>query len=130
MIEHDQSNSLIIAATNHPEVLDYALFRRFDDVVEYHLPTPKQALGLIRSRLSQFAPKPFKKDGLIEQSDGLSYAEICRAVDASIKDAIMHEQTKVQRAELGRALEERRHISAKLVKNNINPSNHAGSDTR
>ena len=26
MIEHDQSNSLIIAATNHPEILDYALF--------------------------------------------------------------------------------------------------------
>lgn len=40
MIEHDQSNSLIIAATNHPEILDYALFRRFDDVIEYHLPTP------------------------------------------------------------------------------------------
>ena len=130
MIERDQSNSLIIAATNHPEVLDYALFRRFDDVVEYHLPTPEQALALIRSRLSQFAPKPFKKDGLVEQADGLSYAEICRAVDASIKDAIMHDQTKVQRAELGRALEERRLISAKLAKNSMHASNHAGPNTR
>ncbi len=34
MIENDQSNSLIVAATNHPEILDYALFRRFDDVIE------------------------------------------------------------------------------------------------
>ncbi|MEQ1590434.1 MAG: AAA family ATPase [Gallionella sp.] len=129
MIEHDQSNSLIIAATNHPEVLDYALFRRFDDVLEYHLPTSAQALDLIRSRLGAFAPKPYKKDGLVEQAEGLSYAEICRAVDESIKDAIMHDQSKVQRAELGRALEERRLISGKLVQNNKQMQNHAGSNS-
>ena len=130
MIEHDQSNSLLVAATNHPEVLDYALFRRFDDVLEYHLPTPSQALDLIRSRLGSFAPKPFKQDGLAEQAQGLSYAEICRAVDESIKDAIMHDQTKVQRAELGRALGERRLISTKLAQNNKHLSNHAGSSQR
>lgn len=130
MIEHDQSNSLIIAATNHPEVLDDALFRRFDDVVEYHLPTPAQALDLIRARLGNFAPKPFKKDGLVEQAEGLSYAEICRAVNESIKEAIMHDQIKVQRVELGRALEERRLISAKLTQNNKHTSNHAGTSSR
>ena len=130
MIEHDQSNSLIIAATNHPGVLDNALFRRFDDVVEYHLPTSPQALDLIRSRLGSFAPKPFKKDGLAEQAEGLSYAEICRAVDEAIKDAIMHDQTKVQRDELGRALEARRLIASKLAQNNKHLSDHAGSSPR
>jgi len=130
MIEHDQSNSLIIAATNHPEVLDYALFRRFDDVLEYHLPTSAQTLDLIRSRLGAFAPKPFKKDGLAEQAEGLSYAEICRAVDESMKDAIMHDQSKVQRTELGRALEERRLISSKLVQNNKHTSKNAGTNQR
>jgi len=130
MIEQDQSNSLIIAATNHPEVLDYALFRRFDDVVEYHLPTPTQALDLIRSRLGSFSPKPFKKDGLVEQAEGLSCAEICRAVDESIKAAIMHDQIRVQRVELGHALEERRIISAKLTKNNKHTSNNAGTIPR
>ena len=115
MIEQDQSNSLIIAATNHPEALDYALFRRFDDVVEYRLPMPEQALALIRSRLGSFTPKPFKRDGLEEQAEGLSYAEICRAVDDAIKDAIMHDQSRVQRSVLGHALEERRFISAKLT---------------
>ena len=117
MIEHDHSNSLIIAATNHPEVLDYALFRRFDDVVEYHLPTSTQALDLIRSRLSSFVPKPFKKDGLAEQAQGLSYAEISRAVDASIKEAIMRDEPRVQRLALEHALEERRLINQKLADN-------------
>ena len=130
MIEHDSSNSMIVAATNHAEILDYALFRRFDDVVEYHLPSPVQATDLIRSRLGHFAPKPFRRDTLRGQAEGLSHAEICRAVDAAIKDAILHDQTKVQPAELGRALEERRLVSAKLAQNSKHSSNHAGSTSR
>lgn len=125
MIEHDQSNSLIIAATNHPEALDDALFRRFDDVIEYHLPSPTQAIDLIQARLGNFASKPFKKEKLVVQVEGLNYAEICRAVDASIKDAILRNQVKVQQGELGRALEERSLISAKVAKKNKPQSNHA-----
>jgi AAA+ superfamily predicted ATPase len=130
MIGQDTSNSLIIAATNHAEILDYALFRRFDDVVEYRLPSPAQAVSLTRSRLGHFAPKPFRKEALQGQAEGLSHAEICRAVDASIKDAILHDQTKVQPAELGRALGERRLISARLVKNAKHTSDHAGPTQR
>jgi SpoVK/Ycf46/Vps4 family AAA+-type ATPase len=118
MIEQDRSNSLIIAATNHPEVLDHALFRRFDDVVEYQLPTSDQALTLIHSRLGSFTPKPFNREGLAEQTDGLSYAEICRAVDESVKDAIMNDQDRIQRAELERALAARRLISTRQAQDN------------
>ena len=126
MIEQDQSNSVIIAATNHPEILDYALFRRFDDVVEYHLPTQNQAVELIRTRLGGFAPKPFRKDGLLVHVSGLSYAEVCRAVDDAIKDAIMHDKPKVQLEMLKFALEERQLIGGKLT-NNKNMSNHVGT---
>ena len=37
-IEQDTSDSLIIAATNNPKLLDQALYRRFDDVLYYDLP--------------------------------------------------------------------------------------------
>jgi SpoVK/Ycf46/Vps4 family AAA+-type ATPase len=130
MIEQDTSNSLIIAATNHAEILDYALFRRFDDVVEYHLPSMEQAMELVRSRLGSFTPKAFRKECLQDKTQGLSHAEICRAVDAAIKEAILVEQTKVQPAELGRALEERRLISARLARNAKHSSSHAGTTQR
>jgi SpoVK/Ycf46/Vps4 family AAA+-type ATPase len=130
MIEQDTSNSVIIAATKHAEILDYVLVRRFDDVVEYHLPSPVQAVDLIRTRLGQFAPKPFRTQALLGQAEGLSHAEICRAVDASIKDAILHDQTKVQPAGVGRALGERRLIGAKLAQNPKHSSDHAGSSAR
>lgn len=129
MIERDQSTSLILAATNHPEILDYALFRRFDDVVEYHLPTPQQAMVLIRSRLGAFAPTPLPVKALSSKTTGLSFAEIRRAVDESIKEVVMHEGGKVDADALGRALLERRRLSEKLEKHN-KPVNHAGSSSR
>ncbi len=80
--------------------------------------------------MGAFAPKPFKKDGLAERAEGLSYAEICRAVDESIKDAIVHDQTEVQRVALEGALEERRLISAKLSRNKTRITNDAGTSPR
>lgn len=125
MIEHDQSHSLIVAATNHPEILDYALFRRFDDVLEYHLPSVQQAGELIRSRLSRFAPKPLSIKTLAAKAEGLSYAEIRRAVDEAIKEAVMHEGERVSPQVLMRALEERRRLSERLEQNNKPASNAA-----
>ena len=37
-LEQDEPESLLVAATNHPELLDKAMFRRFDAVIEYPLP--------------------------------------------------------------------------------------------
>ncbi|MGH8108602.1 MAG: AAA family ATPase [Arenimonas sp.] len=117
MIEHDQSHSLIIAATNHAEILDYALFRRFDDVVEYHLPTPSQAIALVRSRLGRFTPKPFSVKAVTTNIKGLSFAEVSRAVDDAIKDAIMHEESRINVNVLCQALQERQQLSPKMKNN-------------
>lgn len=130
MIEHDQSNSLIVAATNHPEILDYALFRRFDDLIEYKLPTPEQIAGLIRSRLGSFLPKRLAVKAIAVKANGLSYAEICRAVDGAIKEAIMHDQDSVKEASLNRMLEERRRISNRLAGENKMTLGHGGSVKR
>jgi SpoVK/Ycf46/Vps4 family AAA+-type ATPase len=130
MIEQDQSNSLIIAATNHPEILDHALFRRFDDVIEYRLPGLPQATALIKGRLGNFMPTPFPAKSVIAKVEGLSYAEICRAVDEAIKDAVMHDYSKVTAKALGHSIEERRKINLKLSDNNKPNSYHAGTTDR
>ena len=126
MIESDQSHSLILAATNHVEILDYALFRRFDDVIEYRLPTGPQAAKLLQARLGKFAPQPFPLKALTAKAEGLSYAEIRRAVDESIKEAVMHDEDRVESAALTRAFDERRKFSIRMNDKKAVP-NHAGS---
>lgn len=128
MIESDQSHSLIVAATNHVEILDYALFRRFDDVIEYRLPSAPQATKLIQSRLGKFAPKPFPLKAITAKAEGLSYAEIRRAVDESIKEAVMHDEERVKADVLTRAFDERRKLSLRMNNKKVAPSN-AGSTT-
>lgn len=130
MIEHDQSNSLIVAATNHPEILDYALFRRFDDVIEFKLPTHNQITGLIRSRLGSFLPKRLVVKEVSVMADGLSCAEICRAVDGAIKEAVMHNQGLIKKANLSHMLEERRLITGKLAENKRMTSSNARTAKR
>jgi hypothetical protein len=84
---------------------------------------------LIRARLGRFAPKPFPLKTLAGRAEGLSYAEIRRAVDEAIKDAVMHEESCVKGEALTGALEDRRKLSLRTRKNKAAPSN-AGSTNR
>jgi SpoVK/Ycf46/Vps4 family AAA+-type ATPase len=107
MIEEDTSNSLIVAATNHPQILDDALFRRFDDVIEYELPTAAQIEKVLQSRLGRFAPKGLDVATLAQTADGLSHAEITRAAEESVKNAVMHDRATIDPEDLTSLLKHR-----------------------
>lgn len=49
-MEEDYSESIIVAATNNQKLLDQALFRRFDDVLHYTLPTSDDIISLLNER--------------------------------------------------------------------------------
>ncbi|MEQ1835616.1 MAG: AAA family ATPase [Candidatus Nitrotoga sp.] len=124
MIEQDQSHSVIIAATNHPDILDYALFRRFDDMIQYGLPNQEQVVAVLKARMTGFQAKRFAWSKIAEHATGLSHAEISRAADEAIKDSIIHDRETVAEADLVRMLEERKLISGKLSSNyDESPSN-------
>jgi SpoVK/Ycf46/Vps4 family AAA+-type ATPase len=55
-LEEDDSEGLIVAATNHPELLDPALFRRFDDVIEYALPSADVAAPILEGACPPSTP--------------------------------------------------------------------------
>lgn len=115
MLEQDQSHSLVIAATNHPEILDYALFRRFDDMIQYGLPEAEQIIAVLKNRLASFKPKRLSWSKLAEKAIGLSYADVARAADDTLKDAIIHDRVSITDADIFRMLEERKLISKKLL---------------
>ncbi|HKS54545.1 MAG TPA: ATP-binding protein [Steroidobacteraceae bacterium] len=107
MIEEDTSNSLILAATNHPEILDRALFRRFDDVIEYDLPNARQIESILLSRLGRFAPKDLSARALARATVNLSHADVTRAAEEAVKNAVMHDLDFVDTEELQRLLTRR-----------------------
>jgi SpoVK/Ycf46/Vps4 family AAA+-type ATPase len=88
-IENDKSDSLIIAATNHPNLLDEAIFRRFDDVIEYKLPTAKMIQHLLQVRFSVFDIQWDDWSEILNVAQGLSLAEVTRAADEAAKQAVL-----------------------------------------
>ena len=113
MIEQDRSHSLVIAATNHPGILDRALFRRFDDILHYELPDAKQAAALLRTRLGANSAR-VRWRMLGEEAHGLSYAEITRAAHDVLKDALIDGHGKCREAAIRAMLRERKAIAARL----------------
>lgn len=118
MIEQDHSNSVIIAATNHPDLLDPALFRRFDAVVQYHLPDRDQIAHLISTRLGGFFPEKLPMKEVVSAAVGLSFAEIVRAVDEAMKDAILHEMRVADPDVLRKMLGERYMLTKRSANKN------------
>ena len=110
-LERDQSQGLIVAATNHPALLDVALFRRFDDVVEYILPSTEIAEKIIKTRLSIFDASEVAWSTVLECADGLSQAELARASDEAAKIAVLQGRRSVETDDLLLALQERREAS-------------------
>lgn len=93
LIERDESNSIIVAATNHPQSLDRALFRRFDDILEFRSPNKDLLLSLFSKYLSDhstFSTKHYAK--LADLASGLSFDEVARACNDAVKDMLINEE--------------------------------------
>jgi SpoVK/Ycf46/Vps4 family AAA+-type ATPase len=108
MVEQDASDSIIIAATNHPAILDRALFRRFDDIIEYSLPTTKEIRAALEAKIagSKTASK-IEWARLSTLAKGLSYADITRASQDALKHALI-ERRALANADLVSAIGERK----------------------
>jgi AAA+ superfamily predicted ATPase len=108
-IEGDSSDSIIIASTNTPELLDHALFRRFDDILSYSLPSDDERKRLIANTLGTFMGSRFGWKTAIDGSNGLSSAEVVEACRDALKESVLGDLKSVSAVDLNRAMRERHH---------------------
>ena len=98
-LENDNSDSLIITATNNIALLDRALFRRFDDILYYDIPTKDEILKLLTLRLQAFTVN-FDLDGVLSKASGLSHADIVKSCNDAIKEAIINDKKYISKTSL------------------------------
>lgn len=83
---------ILVAATNHQELLDDAIWRRFQTIIEVPKPEEKEILSLVEKiigviNIQQITPK--QKKIIIRQLNGLSYSEIQTLMQNVIKQKII-----------------------------------------
>jgi AAA+ superfamily predicted ATPase len=114
MEEPNSTDSLVLAATNQVEILDRALARRFNEVIEYTLPAPEHAHAIVESRLGEFKI-PAKAWNVLEpEIAGLSPGELVRAADVVVRGAILDGSTVVSVENLRAALHNRQTLKDKF----------------
>jgi AAA+ superfamily predicted ATPase len=116
-IDADRSPSMLIAATNHAELLDRAIFRRFDVVLTFSLPSIDAIAELLRLRLPSHDLSGDVVRSLAARADGLSFADVARTCDDAIRSMVLAGETKLREGHLAvafdatiRRADEQRHL--------------------
>ncbi len=103
-LEQDESGGLVVAATNNVQILDGALFRRFDDVIVYERPDSSAIHQLVSNRLAPFTVPAFDWSQIQSHADGLSHAEVCQGCDDAAKEAVLADRHAIDEQVLYRSL--------------------------
>lgn len=106
-LEEDVSESVIIAATNHPQLLDNALFRRFDTVMNFTLPDDASVQAVIKNRLALFQISNVSWPRVVAAARGLSHAEVATAAENAAKRTVLTGRKRVLTDDLVTALDDR-----------------------
>jgi len=107
MLDNFKGDSILFAATNHQNMLDSAIWRRFDTVIEYQIPNEA-----IRQRLFERYLRPIKRDKKInlnqaaKASQGLSPADIEMIAVEAMKTAIIGARNTLNQKDLDDAIEQ------------------------
>lgn len=103
-MERDDSDSIVVAATNFVGMLDHALFRRFDDVIQYALPNAPMRRALMQNRLSAFNTAHVSWRVVERGASDLSHAEVARACDDAAKEAVLNDCTSLTTRDIETAI--------------------------
>lgn len=107
MMDGYRGQSIIIATTNYESLLDKAVWRRFDEVIQFDAPTLDQIKRLLSIKLSgvrrNFEPDDTKIATLFK---GMSHADIERVVRRAVKEMVLS----------GKEFLERQHIDSGLAR--------------
>lgn len=107
MLDEDDGDSLIVAATNHPELLDPAMFRRFDGAIEYGLLPVDRIREVFLKALRPFDLNAIEWPLVERAADGMSQAEMIRSAEDAARAAVLNNDAAVDTPILIHAIRER-----------------------
>jgi len=97
MLDGYQGKSLIIAATNHEQMLDSAIWRRFEEVFFFNPPTRDELLQLLQIKL-RGVRRDFEvsDDQILSIFAKMTHAEVEKIIRRAIKEMVLKGQEFLQ----------------------------------
>jgi len=109
MLDNYNGDSVLIAATNHPQLLDTAIWRRFDEILEYKLPTTTQREALFKKYLGVLKKTDdVKIKELVTRTINYSASDIAVICEDALRMSIIQDKTTITNDDLLWALKEQK----------------------
>jgi len=89
-----KNNVLLIGATNHPQLLDEAAWRRFDEVVEFSLPNEEMRKNILM-KVTSSIPCKLDYQQLASQTDGFSGSDLRMLVKEAMLSSLMENRKTI-----------------------------------
>ena len=102
LVEH---GVLLIAATNHPQLLDYAAWRRFDKVLNFPLPDAEMRRCILDKVLFRIDADVDTYE-LAELTDGYSGSDLRLIIREAVLDALLEDRKKITQDDLLKSIED------------------------
>ena len=117
MLDNFKGDSILIAATNHQNILDPAIWRRFDDVLYYDLPDDKSREHLFETYLKSMKREPdIVLEKIVKKTKGLSPSDIKMITAEAMKIAIINSKGSISMTDIEKAVE--KFVQREKVRNN------------
>lgn len=88
-IDNYKGRSLIIAATNYEQSLDYAIWRRFDETIRFDMPTNEEKLKLFSLKIKKFKGPDYALEQYLNNLKQFSHSDIERISQIIMKQCIL-----------------------------------------
>ncbi len=100
-----QDDVLLIGATNHPDQLDAAAWRRFDEIVNFPKPDSAMRADILRIVTRRMEIDGFDPETLAEATEGLTGSDLRLVLREAVLDALTEERTTLTQKDLLDAIE-------------------------
>jgi ATP-dependent 26S proteasome regulatory subunit len=100
-----QDDVLLIGATNHPDQLDAAAWRRFDEIVNFPKPDAGMRADILDVVTRRMEIEDFDPHEVADLTEGLTGSDLRLVLREAVLDALTEERTTLTQADLRRAVE-------------------------
>lgn len=108
-----QDDVLLIGATNHPDQLDAAAWRRFDEIVNFPKPDEQMRADILRLVTRPMEILDFDPEALAKETEGLTGSDLRMVLREAVLDALTEERMELTQEDFLDAIkdfEERDHL--------------------
>jgi SpoVK/Ycf46/Vps4 family AAA+-type ATPase len=118
MLEHYEGESIIVAASNHPHLLDIGIWRRFDDIVYFGVPVKAARKKIFKKYLNVMnKEKDIDINKLGNETTKFSGSDIEQVCLEALKRTILTDKKNILMVELQRSIaKQRTRLKARSVK--------------